>query len=83
MFHTHVIVFIIYLSVAVRRRRVGNVPHRESKTLLHGHEKIGPEETAESDQASGQPIHGDFLRLVEFQEVLCAYKYEKKKQNEL
>lgn len=33
--------FFFFLIFLVRRRRLGDVPHGESETLLHGNEEIG------------------------------------------
>lgn len=60
---------LIDCAAAVRGRRVGDVPHRKPKALLHGHEKTGPEKAAEGDQTAGEPVHGDILRPVQLQKV--------------
>lgn len=60
---------LVTLIFSVRRRRLGDVPNRKPKTLLHRNEKAGKEKTAESDQKTVESILGDVLRFVELETI--------------
>lgn len=61
------------LNAQVRRWRLGDVPDRFSKELLHGYEETGPQEATQDDPSAHQFLFGALLRYLHVEKVIILH----------